>query len=79
MEDSFFILYRVDKYEEMVTETVNIKFAENLRYTINPQFLERLDYCGKINAVEKIILKDMIEDIDGNPRAGDTLELIKRN
>ena len=30
----------IDKYEEMVTETVNIKLAENLRYAMNLQFIE---------------------------------------
>ena len=25
----------IDKYEEIVTETVNIKLAENLRYAMN--------------------------------------------
>ena len=45
---------------------------------MNLQFLERLEKCGKINTVEKIKLKDIIEDIDGNPRAEDTFEMLKK-
>lgn len=50
----------IDKFEEMVIETENIKLAENLRYTMSLQFLERLEKCGKINTIEK----DEIERCD---------------
>ena len=40
--------------------------------------MERLDNCGKIIAVERMKLKDMIEDVNGNPKDGDTLELMKK-
>ena len=68
----------IDRFEEMITETENIRLAENLRYAMSLQFLERLENCGKINAVERMKLKDEIEDVNGNPRAGDTLELMKK-
>ena len=42
------------------------------------QFLERLENCGRINAVKRIRLKDIIEDVYGNPKDGDTIQLIKR-
>ena len=32
-----------------------------------------------IIGVERIKLKDVIEDVNGNPKAGDTLELMKKN
>ena len=43
------------------------------------QFLERLEKSGKVNTPEKKMIRDILEDADGNPRAGDTLELMKRN
>ena len=42
------------------------------------QFLERLENCEKINAAERMKLKDVIEDVNGNPKDGDTLELMKK-
>lgn len=51
--------------------------AENLRYALSLQFLERLENLGKINAVEQMRLRDVIEDVNGNPKAGYTLELMK--
>ena len=42
------------------------------------QFLERLEKSSKVNAVEKKILRDILEDVDGNPREGETLELMKK-
>ena len=68
----------IDRFEEMITETENIRLAENLRYVMSLQFLERLENCGQINAVDRIKLKDMMEDVNGNPQDGDTLELMKK-
>ena len=62
----------------MATEIDKIKLAENLRYALSLQFLERLENCGKINAVERMRLRDVIEDVNWNLRAGDTLEMIKK-
>ena len=42
------------------------------------QFLERLENCGEINVVEKLRLKDVIEDANGNPKLGDTTELMRK-
>ena len=43
-----------------------------MRYAMSLQFLERLDKCGKINIVERMILKVVTEDVDGEPKEGDT-------
>ena len=42
------------------------------------QFFERLEKCRDINAVEKMKLKDVIEDVNGEPKVGDTLEMLKK-
>ena len=41
------------------------------------KFLEILEKSGKVKAVEKKILRDILEDVDGNPKEGDTLEMMK--
>merc|ERR1712074_18375 len=38
----------------------------------------QLEENGKINATEKLRLKDILEDQDGKPKAGDTTEQMKR-
>ena len=55
-----------------------IKLAENLDFAMGLQFLERLEKSGKVNAVEKKILRDVLEDVDGNPKEGETIELMKK-
>ena len=42
------------------------------------QFIERLENGGKINAVQQMRLKDLIEDVNINPKVGDTLEMMKK-
>ena len=42
------------------------------------QFLERLEKSGKVNAVEKKTIRDILEDVHGNPKEGDTLEMMKK-
>ena len=37
-------------------------------YAVSLQFLEILEKCGDINAVEKMKLKDVIEDGNGEPK-----------
>ena len=37
-----------------------------------------MENSGKINAVEKNILWDILEDVDGNPKVGETVELMKK-
>ena len=68
----------IDRFGDMIVELKKIKLAENLDYAMRLQFLERLEKSGKVNAVESKILRDIMEDADGNPRAGDTLELMKK-
>ena len=63
----------IDKFKEMVTEIEIIRLAENLKYAVSLQFLERFKNCGRINAVKRMRLKDVIEDINRNPKLGDTL------
>ena len=69
----------MDRFGDMIVEMKKIKLANNLDYAMGLQFLERLEKSGKVNAVEKKILRDTLEDADGKPRVGDTLESIKRN
>ena len=45
---------------------------------ISLQFLERLENCVKITAVESMKLRDVIEDVNGNPRLGDSIEMMKK-
>ena len=47
----------IDRFGDMITEIEKIKLAKNLNYAVGLQFLERLEKIGKINAVEKKILR----------------------
>ena len=62
----------------MVPEVDRIGLVNNFRYAMCLQLLERLGKYGDINAVERMKLKDVIEDVNGNPKDGDTLELMKK-
>ena len=42
------------------------------------QFLERLEKSSKVNAVGKKILRDILEDVDGNLKEGEMLEFMKK-
>ena len=42
------------------------------------QFIERLEEGGKINSGERIRLKDLLENVDGNPKARDMVEDMKK-
>ena len=68
----------MDRFGDMIVEMKKINLAENLDYAMGLQFLERLEKSSKVNAVEKKILRDILEDADGNPKEGDTLELMKK-
>ena len=68
----------IDRFEEMVTETKTVKLAENMRYALSLQFVERLETIGKINSGEKARLKDVLEDINGNPKDGDIMTEMKK-
>ena len=68
----------IDRFGDMLTEMKKIKLAENLDFAMGLQFLERLEKSGKVNAVEKKILRDVLEDVDGNPKEGEMVELMKK-
>ena len=40
--------------------------------------MERVEKSGKINGMERKMLRDLLEDEDGNPRDGDRLEVMKK-
>ena len=63
----------MDRFGDMIVEMKKIRLAENLDYAMGLQFLERLEKSSKVNAVEKKMLRDILEDADGNPRVGETL------
>ena len=54
----------IDRFVDMIMEMKKIKLAENLDYAMGLQFLERLEKSGRVSAVEKKILKDILEDVD---------------
>ena len=62
----------------MVTDTETLRLAERLRYALSSQFIDRLEEGGKINSNEKLRLKDILEDVEGNPKDGDTMEAMKK-
>ena len=68
----------MERFRDMIVEMKKIKLANNLDYAMGLQFLERLEKSGKVYAVEKKILRDILEDADGNPRQGDILEMMKK-
>ena len=68
----------MDRFGDMIVEMKKIRLAENLEYAMGLQFLKRLEKSSKVNAVEKKMLRDILEDADGNPKEGDTLELMKK-
>ena len=68
----------IDKFEERVTETEKMDLATNIKYALSLQFVDRLEKDGKINAGEKLRLKDSIEDNNGELRAGDVSEHLKK-
>ena len=37
-----------------------------------------MEKYGDINAVERMKLKDLIEDVNGNPKEGNTFEMMKK-
>ena len=68
----------LDKFEEMVAETETLKLAERLGFALSLQLIDRLEIGGKIDSGEKMRLKDIIEDMDGNPRDRDTMATMKK-
>ena len=68
----------LDKFEQMMAEIEKVKLAENLNYAMGLQFLDRIEKCGNISNIERMKLKDFLEDEDGKPREGETLGRMKK-
>ena len=68
----------IDRFEEMVTDAETLRLAERLRYALSSQFISRLEEGGKINSNEKLRIKDILEDVEGNPKDGNTMEAMKK-
>ena len=68
----------IDNFDEMLIEVKNLDLAGRLEYALSAQFVDRLEESGKINSTEKLRLKDILEDADGNPKAGNTTENMKK-
>ena len=45
-----------------------IRLADRLKYALSAQFVDRLEESRKINYNEKLRLKDILEDVNGNPK-----------
>ena len=61
----------IDRFQEMVTETEAVRLVDKIEYAQSALFVDRLEENGKINSYKKVRLKDMLEDVDGNPKEGD--------
>ena len=68
----------IDRFGDMIVEMKRIRLAENLDYAMGLQFLERLEKSGKVNTLERKILREILEDADGKPKEGDILNLLKK-
>merc|ERR1711984_21943 len=68
----------IDNFDEMLIEVETLDMARRLKYALSAQFVDRLEDGGKINTTEKLRLKDILEDANGNPKAGDNTEAMKR-
>ena len=58
----------MNRFGDMIVEMKKIRLAENLEYVTGLQFLERLEKSSKVNTVEKKMLRDILENTDGNPK-----------
>merc|ERR1712175_39068 len=54
----------MDRFGDMIVEMKKIRLDENLEYVMGLQFLGRLEKSSKVNAVEKKMLRDILEDAD---------------
>merc|ERR1712105_124912 len=69
----------IDNFEELLLEMAALEMATpRMEYAVAAQFVDRLEESGKINATEKLRLKDILEEPDCKPKRGDTTELMKR-
>ena len=63
--------------EDMITETDRVNLATNLRYALSIQFIDRLEKSN-YNSGEKLWLKDVIEDTNGEPKLGNIPQYLKK-
>ena len=74
----------IDKLEEIVTEMETLGLLNDVRkYAISARFIDKLEESGKINSTEKLRLRDIVQDVEGNPRINnvgetDTMEKMKK-
>ena len=68
----------MDRFEGIVTDLRRVDLVTNLENALLLQLVDRLEKSGKINSSEKLSLKDVIETEDGEPRAGDVTEKLKK-
>merc|ERR1712055_1001896 len=69
----------IDDFDEMILEMASLEMLNpRMEYAVSSQFVERLEESGKINATEKLRLKDILEEPDGKPKRGNTREQMKR-
>merc|ERR1712055_687835 len=69
----------IDDFDEMILKMAGLEMlTPRMEDAISAQFVERLEESGKINATEKLRLKDILEEPDGKPKTGNTRELMKR-
>merc|ERR1712030_266689 len=69
----------IDNFEEMLLEMSALEMiTPRMEFAVTAQFVDRLEESEKINATEKLRLKDILEEPNGTPKRGDTTELMKR-
>ena len=68
----------IDRFGDMMVEIEKIRLEDNLNYAMGLRFLKRLEKSGKVNAVEKKMLRDIWEDADGNPREVEILKMMQK-
>ena len=61
----------IDKLKQFMTQMEAVRLADRLKYALSAQFINRLEQSGKINSNEKLRLKDILEDVNGNPKEED--------
>ena len=63
-----------DRFGDMIVEMKRIRLAENLDYAMGLQFLEILEK----SAIERKMLRYILEDADRNPKEGNILDVMKK-
>ena len=60
----------IDDFDEMILEMASLEMLNpRMEYAVSAQFVERLEESGKINATEKLRLKDILEDPEVIPKS----------